>query len=191
MLRGLSVFFVLRSPKLNTVLEVQLYQCWIMDDHVPALILTLFLIQARIPLAFLAIWACCCLMFSWVLTNTPMYISSTVFQPLCSKPVALPEVFIVFPYRWAVIANDSDTVGVKWALFQCLNWNTFLSLKKCNSSGLLKGFFFFLRVYLFLFTVSHALIQAYDLGHIFFSKLKRYRKTCNGLGFLHLSFFFF
>jgi len=39
----------------------------------PLLLLApLFLIQARMPLAFLATWACCWLMFSWLLTSTPM-----------------------------------------------------------------------------------------------------------------------
>jgi len=35
------------------------------------LLATLFLIQARMPLAFLATWAHCCLLFRWLLTNTP------------------------------------------------------------------------------------------------------------------------
>ena len=56
------------------------------------LLTALFLLQARMPLAFLATLAHCWLMFSSVLTNTPRSISSTVFQPLFPKPVALPGV---------------------------------------------------------------------------------------------------
>jgi len=59
------------------------------------LLATLLLIQARMPSAFLATWAQCWLTFSQASTNTPTFISYTVFQPLCSKPVILPEVVVV------------------------------------------------------------------------------------------------
>ena len=54
------------------------------------LMAALFLILVRMPLTSLATWACCWLMFSQVAINTPRCICSTVFQLLCSKPVALP-----------------------------------------------------------------------------------------------------
>jgi len=40
------------------------------------LLATLFLIQARMPLPFLATWALCCLMFSQLLTSTPTSFSA-------------------------------------------------------------------------------------------------------------------
>lgn len=56
--------------------------------------MSLFLIEARMPMAFLATLAHCLLMFRQMLTNTPRSISSTVFQTLCPKPVALPRVVV-------------------------------------------------------------------------------------------------
>ena len=56
---------------------------------------TLFLIQARMPLVFLATWAYCWLMFSQTSTNTPRVLFlCTVFQPHSSKPVVLPRLVV-------------------------------------------------------------------------------------------------
>lgn len=53
------MFLVVRGPKLNklnTVLNVQSYQCHVqMENHFLVLLVILLLMQARIPLTFLAI----------------------------------------------------------------------------------------------------------------------------------------
>jgi len=58
------------------------------------LLAVIFLIQARMPLAFLATWAHCWLLFSQTSTSIPRCISFTVFQPPCLKPVVLPGVVV-------------------------------------------------------------------------------------------------
>ncbi|KAK4830648.1 hypothetical protein QYF61_012491 [Mycteria americana] len=77
-LQHLNDFLAVRGPKLNTVFEVRPYQCRVQGHNrfpSPA-ISTLFLIQARMPLAFLATWAHCQLTFKWLPTNTPRSFSA-------------------------------------------------------------------------------------------------------------------
>jgi len=69
-LQHLNVLLVVRGPKLNTVLEMQPYQYRGMIISL-LLLATLFLIQARVPLVFLATWAHCWLTFSWLSTSIP------------------------------------------------------------------------------------------------------------------------
>ena len=56
---------------------------------------TLFLIQARMPLAFLSTWARCWLMFSWLSTSTPKSFSAGNFPatPPQACSVAGPKAF--------------------------------------------------------------------------------------------------
>ena len=55
-----------------SLLEMQPHQSWVQRDISSLLMLaTLFLIQAKMPLAFLATWAHCWLMFSWASARTP------------------------------------------------------------------------------------------------------------------------
>ena len=59
------------------------------------LLATLFLIEARMPLAFLATWTHCWLMFSRRSTSTPRFFFHwAAFQPLLPKPVALQGVVV-------------------------------------------------------------------------------------------------
>ncbi|KAK4823068.1 hypothetical protein QYF61_025407 [Mycteria americana] len=83
-LQHLNVLLVVRGPKLNTVFEVQPHQ-W---GTITALLLlaTLFLIQARMPLAFLATWAHCWL--SAVNQHPQVLLCWAASQPLFPKPVA-------------------------------------------------------------------------------------------------------
>ena len=78
MYRCLSVSLVVRSPKLNRVIEVLSLQCQEYRVTITSLLLlaTLFLIQARTPLAFLVTWPHCWLMFSWLSANTSRSLSS-------------------------------------------------------------------------------------------------------------------
>ena len=63
------------GPKTEHNIQVQSHQGWVQrDDHFPALLAALLLIQARMP--FSATWGHCWLTFSQVLTNTPRSISS-------------------------------------------------------------------------------------------------------------------
>ena len=66
-LESFNDLFGVRGPKLNTGIEVQPHQCKV-RGKIPSLSLlaTLFLIQARMPLAFLATWAHC-----WLIINHP------------------------------------------------------------------------------------------------------------------------
>jgi len=70
MLEQHNTLFVLRDPKLNTVLKVWSHQCHI-QGSVPSLVLLamLFLMSARIPFSFLSTRAHCWLMFSSLRTN--------------------------------------------------------------------------------------------------------------------------
>ncbi|KAK4811465.1 hypothetical protein QYF61_010344 [Mycteria americana] len=71
---------------------------------IPALVLlaTLFLIQARMPLAFLATWPHCQLMFSHLLTNTP---------PLFPKPAALRGIAVAQVQDLALSLVEPQTIG--------------------------------------------------------------------------------
>jgi len=71
-LQPLNVLLVVRGPKLNTAFKVWPHQCQYRGT-IPSLVplATLFLLEARMPLAFLAPWAHCWLMFSRLLTSTP------------------------------------------------------------------------------------------------------------------------
>jgi len=71
---------VVRSPTLHTVLKVQPHQSWVQGDEHLLLLAALFLIQARMPLAFLTTQTHCWLTFRKALTNTPGSISSTQFS---------------------------------------------------------------------------------------------------------------
>ena len=86
LLRYLHVLLVLRCPKLNTALEVRPHQCRVQGRMTSLVLLTtLFLIQARMPLAFLVTWAHCWLMFSLASISTPGSF------PLHSLPATLPQ----------------------------------------------------------------------------------------------------
>ncbi|KAK4812352.1 hypothetical protein QYF61_017129 [Mycteria americana] len=63
-LQPLNVSLGVRGPTLNTAFEVRPHQCRV-QGTITALVLlaTLLLIQARMPLAFLATWAHCRLIF--------------------------------------------------------------------------------------------------------------------------------
>ena len=61
------------------------------------LLAALFLIQARVPLAFLATWAHCWFMFSWLSANSPRSFSSVQPSSHCPKPVVLHRVFVQDP----------------------------------------------------------------------------------------------
>jgi len=66
MLQQLNVFLIVRGPKLNTVLTGLTSAEY--RGMITSLLLldTLFLIQARMSVAFLATWAHCWLIFSWL-----------------------------------------------------------------------------------------------------------------------------
>jgi len=74
------------------------------------LLATLFLIQARMPLAFLATWAHCWLMFSQLSTNTPR--SWAAFQPLLPRPVALYGVVVTKVQDLALGLVEPHTAGL-------------------------------------------------------------------------------
>ncbi|KAK4814524.1 hypothetical protein QYF61_021625 [Mycteria americana] len=74
-LQPLNVSLGARGPTLNTAFEVRPHQCPVQGTITALLLLaTLFLIQARMLLAFLATWAPCWLMFSRLSTNTPSFL---------------------------------------------------------------------------------------------------------------------
>ncbi|KAK4821856.1 LOW QUALITY PROTEIN: hypothetical protein QYF61_004333 [Mycteria americana] len=63
---------LLSGPTLNTAFEVRPHQCPVQGTiTAPVLLATLLLIQARMPLAFLATWAHCWLIFRRLSANTP------------------------------------------------------------------------------------------------------------------------
>ncbi|KAK4822584.1 LOW QUALITY PROTEIN: hypothetical protein QYF61_017170 [Mycteria americana] len=102
-LQHLNVSLVVRGPKLNTVFEVRPHQCRVQrDNHVPSPLATLFLIQARMPLAFLATWAHCWLIFRRLLTNTPRPFSAGQLSSHSSPSL------------------DGDSTTSLGSLFQCL-----------------------------------------------------------------------
>ncbi|KAK4815695.1 hypothetical protein QYF61_005508, partial [Mycteria americana] len=73
-LQPLNVSLGVRGPTLNTAFEVRPHQCPVQDTITALLLLaTVFLVQARMPLAFLATWAHCWLIFSQLLINTPRW----------------------------------------------------------------------------------------------------------------------
>ncbi|KAK4831331.1 LOW QUALITY PROTEIN: hypothetical protein QYF61_016820, partial [Mycteria americana] len=76
-LQPLKVSLGVGGPKLNTAFEVRPHQCRV-QGTITALVLlaTLFLIQARMLLAFLATWAHCQLVFTRLSTNTPRSFSA-------------------------------------------------------------------------------------------------------------------
>ena len=71
-LQGLDVFLVVRGPKLNTLSRCSLSTAEYVG-MITSLLTTLFLVQARMPLAFLTTWV-----HSWL-----VFIQLLVF-PLCS-----------------------------------------------------------------------------------------------------------
>ncbi|KAK4829008.1 hypothetical protein QYF61_001764 [Mycteria americana] len=76
-LQHLNVSLVVGGPKLNTGFEVRPHQCRVQGTITSLVLLaTLFLIQARMPLAFLATWAHCWLILSRLSTNTPRSFSA-------------------------------------------------------------------------------------------------------------------
>jgi len=77
LLQHLNVLSALRCPKLNTVLKVGSNQWGDYRSKITSLVLltTWFLIQARMPLAFLATWARCQLIFSQLSIRTPRSLS--------------------------------------------------------------------------------------------------------------------
>ncbi|KAK4829679.1 hypothetical protein QYF61_005972 [Mycteria americana] len=76
-LQPLNVSLGVGGPTLNTAFEVRPHQCRV-QGTITALVLlaTLFLIQARMPLAFLGTWAHCWLIFTQPSTNTPRSFSA-------------------------------------------------------------------------------------------------------------------
>ncbi|KAK4828032.1 hypothetical protein QYF61_022809 [Mycteria americana] len=85
MLQHLNVFLALRDPKLNKVFEVWLHQCKYKGMITSIVLLaTLFLIKARMLLAFLATWAHC-----WLISSSPNLIQlaqahrSSLSRSLC------------------------------------------------------------------------------------------------------------
>ena len=103
----------MRGPKLNTILEVQPHQCWYRGMITALLLLaTLVLTQARMPLAFLATWAHCWLMFSHLSTNT----SSFFFLP-GSFPDALTQACII---SWGCC--DWSAGPNTWSCLISYNW---------------------------------------------------------------------
>ncbi|KAK4817702.1 hypothetical protein QYF61_026392 [Mycteria americana] len=76
-LQPLNVSLGVGGPKLNTAFEVRPHQCRVQGTITSLVLLaTLFLIQARMPLALLATWAHCWLIFRRLLTNTPRSFSA-------------------------------------------------------------------------------------------------------------------
>ncbi|KAK4812355.1 hypothetical protein QYF61_017132, partial [Mycteria americana] len=90
-LQPLNVSLGVRGPTLNTAFEVRPHQCRV-QGTITALVLlaTLLLIQARMPLAFLATWAHCWLIFSWLLTNTPTRAAEAGLQHQALRPTRHP-----------------------------------------------------------------------------------------------------
>ena len=90
---------------------------------IPSLLLlaTPFLIQARMPLAFLATWAHCWLMFSWLSTSTPR--SFSIGQLSSPSPPSLPrneqrDLFPVLLLEMRVRISWCETVAASWEGFQ-------------------------------------------------------------------------
>ncbi|KAK4820753.1 hypothetical protein QYF61_005916 [Mycteria americana] len=85
-LQPLNVSLGVGGPTLNTAFEVRPHQCRV-QGAITALVLlaTLFLIQARMPLAFLATWAHCWLIFRRLST---IQLTRAHRQPV--KPAAVP-----------------------------------------------------------------------------------------------------
>jgi len=73
------------------------------------LLATLFLIQARIPLALLATWAHCWLMFRRL--STKVLFHWAAFQSLFCKPVALHGVFATQVQNLALDLVEPHTTG--------------------------------------------------------------------------------
>ncbi|KAK4826411.1 hypothetical protein QYF61_008944 [Mycteria americana] len=81
------------------------------------LLATLFLIQARMPLAFLATWAHCWLIFSRLSINIPRSFSTgQFFQPLFPKPVALHGVVVTQVQDPALGLVESHTIGLSTSI---------------------------------------------------------------------------
>ena len=77
------------------------------------LLATLFLIQARMLLAFLATWAHCWLMFRWAVNQHPQVLShQAAFQPLFPKPVALRGVVVTQVQDPALSLVEPHTAGL-------------------------------------------------------------------------------
>ena len=77
------------------------------------LLATVFLIQARMPLAFLATWAHCWLMFSRLSTNHPQVLfRRAAFQPLLPKPAVLHGVVVTKVQDLALGLAVPHTVGL-------------------------------------------------------------------------------
>ena len=105
---------VTRGPKLNSVLKVWPHQGWNRRTITSLFLLaTLFLMQTRMPLAFLA---------TELAHGQPsihqhpqVRFLYTVFQPLCPKAVILPEVAAIFLSFFTFISKLLSTMSwIQW-----------------------------------------------------------------------------
>ena len=90
---GLNVCLAVRGPKLDTVLGVQPHQCWVQrDDHFPA---PAGLTTSNAGQDAIEVFGHLGTLLAHVQLSVDQYpqvrFLYTVFQPLCPKPVALPE----------------------------------------------------------------------------------------------------
>jgi len=114
MLQHLNVLLVVRGPKLDTVLEVWPHQCWVQGHYyLPIPAGHTVPDRARMPLAFLATWAHCWLMFSRLSTKHPKILFCwAAFQPLLPKPVAWHGVVVTTVQDPALGLVETHTVGL-------------------------------------------------------------------------------
>ncbi|KAK4823935.1 hypothetical protein QYF61_008321 [Mycteria americana] len=76
------------------------------------LLATLLLIQARMPLAFLATWAHCWLIFRWLSTSTPRSFSTRQLSSHFPKPVALLGVAVTQVQDLALGLVETHTIDL-------------------------------------------------------------------------------
>ena len=95
MLQGLNAFLVVRGPKLNTVLKLQPHQCWVQrDDHFPASAGNTICDTSWDAIGLLGHLGTLLAHIQLSIDQYPQVRNLyTVFQPLYSKPVALPGCF--------------------------------------------------------------------------------------------------
>ncbi|KAK4814368.1 LOW QUALITY PROTEIN: hypothetical protein QYF61_017781 [Mycteria americana] len=132
MLQHLNVSLVVRGPKLNTVFEVRPHQCRVRGMITSLLLLaTLFLIQARMSLAFFATWAHCWLILGSCQPTPP------AFQPLFPKPVALHGVAVAQVQDPALSLVEPHTIGLGPSIQPVQSLSTFKQINNPTQLGVI------------------------------------------------------